>query len=374
MRALAMTGMVTASMIPTIISGSDMRATPPAFRMSAGTRSSAMTAPAPASSAILAWSGVTTSMMTPPLSIWARPFLVAQVDVSVMVCGFSGRARDWRPGGWPRGRRPFEPEGPTSPSDYRTRPGDFPSCPDRASGRAYAVALAPRARAMPSVERPAFQPAAATANWNVQRSTQRDHLELERSAVQREQIALVGTLTVPARRRAVTVVRRRAGRRFEGPGRPRRTRPAPAGTRARRVPPAGRASSTIASWWRRSGRGPRIPTGRGGRAVPRTARGVDHGAPDGQGTPAPRRDPRWRTPESWTMSRARRPVEARTRSSGPSSDPPAARAAPRRASPPALEERGRGRTGQRREAAPAAPPTSADERPDAPRHQGRRPA
>jgi hypothetical protein len=25
-------------------------------------------------------------MMTPPLSIWARPFLVAQVDVSVMVC------------------------------------------------------------------------------------------------------------------------------------------------------------------------------------------------------------------------------------------------------------------------------------------------
>ena len=42
------------SMIPTIISGSDMRATPPALRMSAGTRSSAMTATAPASSAILA--------------------------------------------------------------------------------------------------------------------------------------------------------------------------------------------------------------------------------------------------------------------------------------------------------------------------------
>ena len=62
-----------------------MRATPPAARMSAGTRSSAMTATAPASSAILAWSGVTTSMMTPPLSIWARPFLVAQVDVSTVM-------------------------------------------------------------------------------------------------------------------------------------------------------------------------------------------------------------------------------------------------------------------------------------------------
>src|SRR3954452_24644873 len=106
-------------------------------------------------------------MMTPPLSIWARPFLVAQVEVWVMIGGYSGRLRDWRPGGWPRGRRPFEPEGPTSPSDYRTGPGDFPSCPDRASRRAYAVALAPRALVVPSVERPAFQPAAATANWNV---------------------------------------------------------------------------------------------------------------------------------------------------------------------------------------------------------------
>ncbi len=85
MRAFAMTGIVTAAMIPSIIAGSDMRATPPAARMSAGTRSSAITATAPASSAILACSGVTTSMMTPPLSICARPFLVAQVDVSVMV-------------------------------------------------------------------------------------------------------------------------------------------------------------------------------------------------------------------------------------------------------------------------------------------------
>src|SRR5271157_4231620 len=50
-----------------------MRATPPSLRMSAGTRSSAITAEAPASSAILAWSALVTSMMTPPLSISARP-------------------------------------------------------------------------------------------------------------------------------------------------------------------------------------------------------------------------------------------------------------------------------------------------------------
>ena len=52
-----------------------MRATPPSARMSAGTRSSAITAAAPASSAIFAWSAVTTSMITPPLSISARPRL-----------------------------------------------------------------------------------------------------------------------------------------------------------------------------------------------------------------------------------------------------------------------------------------------------------
>src|SRR5437588_6890765 len=51
--------------------------------MSDGTRSSAMTAQAPASSAIFACSGVTTSMITPPLSIWARPFLTAQVPVAL---------------------------------------------------------------------------------------------------------------------------------------------------------------------------------------------------------------------------------------------------------------------------------------------------
>jgi hypothetical protein len=75
MRAFAMTGMVTAALISSIISGSLMRATPPSRRMSDGTRSSAMTAQAPASSAILACSASTTSMMTPPFSISARPRL-----------------------------------------------------------------------------------------------------------------------------------------------------------------------------------------------------------------------------------------------------------------------------------------------------------
>src|SRR5512136_3036067 len=88
MRHLAMTGMDTASMILRIRSGSDMRATPPWARISAGTRSSAITAHAPASSAMRACSGVTTSMMTPPLSIWASPFLVAQVEVSAVISGY----------------------------------------------------------------------------------------------------------------------------------------------------------------------------------------------------------------------------------------------------------------------------------------------
>ena len=66
-------------MIRSISSGGLIRATPPWARMSAGMRSSAITAQAPASSAIFACSGVTTSMMTPPLSIWARPFLTVNV-------------------------------------------------------------------------------------------------------------------------------------------------------------------------------------------------------------------------------------------------------------------------------------------------------
>ncbi len=83
MRALAITGIVTASMISMISSGSLMRATPPWARISAGTRSRAITATAPAASAMRACSAVTTSMITPPLSICARPTFVVQVDVSI---------------------------------------------------------------------------------------------------------------------------------------------------------------------------------------------------------------------------------------------------------------------------------------------------
>src|SRR5919109_620718 len=59
-----------------------MRATPRSRRMSAGTRSNAITAQAPASSAIFAWSAVVTSMMTPPFSISARPDFTVKVPVS----------------------------------------------------------------------------------------------------------------------------------------------------------------------------------------------------------------------------------------------------------------------------------------------------
>ena len=64
-----------------------MRATPPSRRMSAGTRSSAITAHAPAASAIRACSGVTTSMITPPLSISARPALTVNVASSRIWAG-----------------------------------------------------------------------------------------------------------------------------------------------------------------------------------------------------------------------------------------------------------------------------------------------
>src|SRR5919106_366044 len=77
-----MTGMVTAFWISSILPGSAIRATPPCLRMSAGTRSSAITATAPASSAILACSALITSMITPPLSISARPLLTRSVPFS----------------------------------------------------------------------------------------------------------------------------------------------------------------------------------------------------------------------------------------------------------------------------------------------------
>ncbi len=84
MRALAITGIVTASWISLITLGLAIRATPPVARMSAGTRSSAITATAPASSAIRACSAVVTSMITPPLSISASPRLTRNVALSAM--------------------------------------------------------------------------------------------------------------------------------------------------------------------------------------------------------------------------------------------------------------------------------------------------
>src|SRR5215469_134155 len=78
MRTFAITGIDTASIISRMIRGAAMRATPPSLRMSAGTRSRAITAQAPASSAILACCAVVTSMMTPPFSISAKPTFTRQ--------------------------------------------------------------------------------------------------------------------------------------------------------------------------------------------------------------------------------------------------------------------------------------------------------
>src|ERR1051325_8663494 len=84
MRHFAMTGIVTFSWISRLFSGSDMRRTPPSRRMSAGTRSSAITATAPDASAIFACSALTTSMITPPLSILARPLFTRILPYSAM--------------------------------------------------------------------------------------------------------------------------------------------------------------------------------------------------------------------------------------------------------------------------------------------------
>src|SRR4028119_1003719 len=69
MRAFAITGMETTSWMPEIISGSLILATPPSARMSAGTRSSAITATAPLSSAIFASPARTPPPLTPPRAL-----------------------------------------------------------------------------------------------------------------------------------------------------------------------------------------------------------------------------------------------------------------------------------------------------------------
>eukprot|EP00967_Tisochrysis_lutea_P121985 scaffold201487_cov28-Tisochrysis_lutea.AAC.1 len=72
-----MTGSVVCAMTSLIIAGSDERATPPSRLMSAGMRSSAITATAPASSAMRACSPSTTSMITPPFWNTAKARLTA---------------------------------------------------------------------------------------------------------------------------------------------------------------------------------------------------------------------------------------------------------------------------------------------------------
>ncbi len=127
MRAFAMTGIVTEALISSIIVGLDMRATPPADRMSAGTRSSAMTAAAPTSSAIFACSALTTSMMTPPLSISARPALTLKVPVSTASMVPSGRALPMYYKARVRDRSGSRPSGGVAREQPRTRSPTRPS-------------------------------------------------------------------------------------------------------------------------------------------------------------------------------------------------------------------------------------------------------
>src|SRR5215510_15367945 len=87
-RAFAITGMVTVRMISSITLIAAIRATPPSLRISEGTRSSAITATAPASSAIFACSALVTSMMTPPFSISANPTFNRGVPTSMRVPSF----------------------------------------------------------------------------------------------------------------------------------------------------------------------------------------------------------------------------------------------------------------------------------------------
>src|SRR5207237_758661 len=65
--------METVAIISRIIFGEAILATPPSARIIAGTRSSAITAAAPASSATRACAALMTSMITPPFSISAKP-------------------------------------------------------------------------------------------------------------------------------------------------------------------------------------------------------------------------------------------------------------------------------------------------------------
>src|SRR4051812_34187649 len=127
-------------MMPSIMSGSLIRDTPPWARMSAGTRSRAITATAPASSAILACSGVTTSMITPPLSISAIPRLTRAVPVTgaVLVVDCSDTAE-----------RLLKRDG-------KDRPNRTPGAVDRPTANYEVAALLPAACRAPLVTKPSL--------------------------------------------------------------------------------------------------------------------------------------------------------------------------------------------------------------------------
>ena len=72
----AITGIFTAFIISFIIFGSLIRETPPAALISAGILSKAITATAPAASAIFACSGVVTSIITPPASCFKISIII----------------------------------------------------------------------------------------------------------------------------------------------------------------------------------------------------------------------------------------------------------------------------------------------------------
>src|SRR5208282_509902 len=95
MRHFAMTGISTTAMISRITFGEAMRATPPSARICAGTRSSAITATAPARSAISACFAVVTSMITPPFSISARPVFRRRLVVSCPLFCDMGLPSSW---------------------------------------------------------------------------------------------------------------------------------------------------------------------------------------------------------------------------------------------------------------------------------------
>ena len=78
-----MTGMDTASIISVTLAGSAILATPPDALISAGTFSSAITDTAPDSSAITACSAFMTSIITPPLVIFANPFFKTSVPCNI---------------------------------------------------------------------------------------------------------------------------------------------------------------------------------------------------------------------------------------------------------------------------------------------------